>query len=388
MVIGFFELRLSGLKRFPLWLSPYLMESSKGISFVFFYEQDDFDDKNELIKMLPDGSKLVKVAAINKKSIVTMLNEYQLNRLVVMAQRIPDSCFIAAAKLLGIPTIMYQHGLYIPFMKRESSLFLHNIHKSYRFFKYAITTASIVGASKPQTVLQYIKVYLFGYNAVDCGLPYRKINADKVMVYGEHWKDYHAEQFGYSKKNQVIVGAPDFNDLNDIIKNCKGSESLCYIAQTLVEDGRLPRAMMEQFIGNIAYAASTLGIKVFVRLHPRSDMSLYATLEGKAILSKTEFPKATVYLGHYSSIIAKATFFSDKIMLADFPEHNIPEYISMLNSFKFHYDDRKRFIKGLTDSLELGVDKEIVERNILKQDKYFDSSVREPLKTAALEILK
>jgi len=388
MVVGFFELRFSGLGRFPQWLSPYLHQNCNSVELVLFYEQDDLADKEKVIQQLPAGTKIVKVSSINNKSITELLECYKLERLVVMAQRIPDSCFIAAAKVLGIKTIMYQHGLYIPFMKRESSLFVNNIYKSYRFFKYAITTASIVEESRLKTLNQYVKVYLMGHNAVKVGLPCKGLNVDKVMVYGEYWKKYHQEQFGYTIDEQIIVGAPDFNDLGLILNQSKDRKSVCYIAQTLVEDGRLPRDMMEMFISNLAHVATKLGIRVFVRLHPRSDMSLYAPLEGVADFSKSEFPDATIYLGHYSSIIAKATFFSDNIILADFPGHEIPNYIDMLNSSKLNYYERDKLVTLIANSLRKGVDKDLVLDNIKKQDLYFDSSVCEPLNTAALEILK
>lgn len=388
MVVGFFELRFSGLGRFPQWLSPYIYQNDNDVELVLFYEQDDLEDKEKIIQQLPEGVKIVKVDSISKKSIIELLASHKLERLVVMAQRIPDSCFIAAAKSLGIKTIMYQHGLYIPFMKRESSLFINNIYKSYRFFKYAITTASIVGESRLNTLNQYIKVYLLGHNAVKVGLPYKKLNVDKVMVYGEYWKEYHHEQYGYEIDEQVVVGTPDFNDLDLILDEAKDTKSVCYIAQTLVEDGRLPRDLMETFISNLNYAATTLGIRVFVRLHPRSDMSLYSALEDNADFSKTEFPDANIYLGHYSSIIAKATFFSDNIILADFPGHEIPKYIEMLHSFKLNYNEKEKLVKLVADSLRKGIESDMVSSNIKKQNLYFDSSVREPLNTAALEVLK
>lgn len=388
MIIGFFELRLSGLGRFPQWLTPYLCDHCDDVELVLFYEQDDLIDIDELLQKFPEGTKIIKVKSVDKNSIRELLVCHNLDRLVVMAQRIPDSCFVATAKLLGIKTIMYQHGLYIPFMKREGSLFINNIYKSYRFFKYAITIASILDISRFKVLMQYVKVYLLGHNAVKVGLPYERLNVDKVMVYGEYWKEYHREQFGYNIEQQVIVGAPDFNDLGSMREKILEKRPICYIAQTLVEDGRLPREMMETFISNLANVATEAGVKVFVRLHPRSDMTLYSKLEGIADFSKSEFPDATIYIGHYSSIIAKATFFSDNIVLVDFPEHAIPDYIEMLHSQKFRYDDRNELAEAIAKGLEKGVDNKILIDNIRKQDLYFDSSIKAPLNAAALEILK
>jgi hypothetical protein len=84
---------------------------------------------------------------------------------------------------------------------------------------------------------------------------------------------------------QVIVGTPGFNYLEQILNLIKEKESLCYIAQTLVEGGRLPRLNIELFVFNLAQAFETLGIKFLVSLHPCSDIRLYSSLEGKATFS-------------------------------------------------------------------------------------------------------
>ncbi len=387
MIIGFFELRLSGIGRFPVWLIPSFEKLSKDIEYIYFYEQDDLQDKSELFKKLPQNSKLIKIDKINAKNICDLLLCENLDRLVVMAQRIPDSSIVAAAKFVGIKTIMYQHGLYVPFMKREGSLFVINIRKTYRFIRYALTTASIINTSKIKTLQRYINVYIFGKNIVASGFEIDKVNVDKVLVYGEFWKEYHKEQYGYSLNKQITVGAPDFSDLGQI-KNTPQKKSLCYIAQTLVEDGRLPRAHMETFLSCVAKSVKKLNIDIYIRLHPRSDESLYKIFGDNVVLTKTEFPVTEVYLGHYSSLIAKSTFISDKLILVDFPEHNIPEYIDMLKNSKSDFDDEATLSNCLKHCLEKGVNRKIVELNVVKQDKYFDSTILDPLEKAAFEILK
>lgn len=390
MVIGFFELRLFAFTRFPLWLTPELLSENAGVKLVLFYEQDDVEDKNKILKLFPVGTKLIKVDKINKSSIIGHIERESIERLVVMAQRIPDSCFVAAANKLGIKTFMYQHGLYVPFMKREKSLFINNIRKSLRFLQYAFTTADLVGVNKVNIIMQYLKIYLSGEKPLDTNIPLHAINTSKVLVYGEYWKKYHSEQFGYSHKQQTTVGAPDFNDLSSIKKNSLDTKSydVCYIAQTLVEDGRLPRELMEQFILNLAKLVKTLKVNLFIRLHPRSDLSLYKPLEEIAEFSKSVFPKAQVYLGHYSSIIAKATFFSDKIVLVDFPNHEIPFYINMLNYDRAEFNDSEGLLEIIKRAHSEGACIDKIEKNIKKQDNYFDSKIVYPLRAAAIEVIK
>ena len=387
MVVGFFELRLSGILRFPLWLQPGLKANCPRVTAVYFYEQIDCD-VDEVISRLPENARLVKVTKISKEAILETLQQQNLDRLVVMAQRIPDSCLVSAAKSLSIPTIMYQHGLYVPFMKRQGSIFISNFVKTFRFLQYAMVTADIISVSRTLLLIQYIRMFVLGHPFKDIEFPADSVNTDYVLVYGDYWKEYHTENFGYSAEQQYIVGAPDFSDINQLQAAETDSNSVCYIAQTLVEDGRLPRSSMLSFISNLSSAVIQSGLHLQVRLHPRSDLSLYDALPRDTVLLKTEFPKNTVYIGHYSSILTKATFLSNNIILVDFPEHVIPDYIGMLGKVRLDYNDRSGLASELARVAKKGIEIAQVSKNIEKQNRYFDSRVSNPLQAAALAILQ
>ena len=386
MVIGFFELRLSGILRFPLWLHESLEANSANLEVVYFYDEVDCDLQSVLTK-LPLNSSLIKIEKITPLVLVELLRSQKLDRLVVMAQRIPDSSLVVAAKSLGISTIMYQHGLYIPFMKRQGSIFIANFVKTFRFLQYAMVTADIISVSRTLLLIHYIRMFVLGHPFKDIEFPADSINTDYVLVYGDYWKEYHTENFGYSPDQQYIVGAPDFSDINQLQAADTDSNSVCYIAQTLVEDGRLPRSSMLSFISNLSSAVIQSGLHLQVRLHPRSDLSLYSELPTDTVLSKTEFPKKTIYIGHYSSILAKATFLSNNIILVDFPEHVIPDYISMLSNARLDYNDQSMLLYELFKAAERGIDLDEVSMNIKKQDRYFDSRIVSPFDSAAIKIL-
>ncbi len=385
MVVGFFELRLSGLTRFPLWISRALLNNTDDLELVYFYDQADCD-LNDILSQLPENASLKKINTINSGEVIKLLEEQNLDRLVVMAQRIPDSCLVVAAKSLGISTIMYQHGLYIPFMKRQGSLFFTNLVKTFRFLQYAMATANMVSVSRAWLLIQYIRLFVLGHPFKEVEFPADAVNTDVVLVYGDYWKEYHTENFGYSAAQQYTVGAPDLSDISELQAADTVSNTVCYIAQTLVEDGRLPRSSMLSFIANLSQAVSQSGLHLSVRLHPRSDLSLYSELPIDTVLSKTDFPKNTVYIGHYSSILAKATFLSNNIILVDFPEHIIPDYIAMVGNVRLDYHDRSGLASELARVAKNGIEIEEVSKNIDKQDRYFDSRISNPLQAAALAI--
>ena len=66
MVIDFFDRRLSGILRFPLWLHPGLKAHWPRVTTVYFYEQADYDVE-EVNSRLPENSRLVKVSKTLKR---------------------------------------------------------------------------------------------------------------------------------------------------------------------------------------------------------------------------------------------------------------------------------------------------------------------------------
>lgn len=373
MNIAYFEIRLSGITRFPKWVHNHIQKSNSELPLIFFYDQEDIDPSS--IDLPGLHFILVKIQDISEEAITKLFKQYNIKKLHVCAQRIPDSFLVAIAKKLSIKTYMYQHGLYVPFMKREPDLFYKNIYKSYRYLKYALLTAKIIKYSRYKLLLMYIQIYLFGANRSEINFPSQLINVDQVLVYGEFWKEYHFKNLDYSYEQQHIVGAPDFSDIPILREAETIGKSICYIAQTLVEDGRLNREIMLTFIDKLSNAVKKNRLNLHIRLHPRSDITLYQNLPDNTVFTKKDFPKTEIYIGHYSSILSKATFLSNNIILVDFPGHEIPKYIKSVSTLKIKYNDSVRLVSSLAISLKQGVNEDLVTDNLAKQNFYFDSSI-------------
>ena len=304
--IAYFDLRLSSIKRFPLWIHNAISANTQNNRLIFFYEEDDID--KTLIDLGDLDYKLIKIEDISYKFLEEHLNRNKVSKIFVFAQRIPDSFIVAVSKKLNIKTFMFQHGLYVPFMKREPSLIIQNIHKTYRYLVYSLRTAELIRLSKLKLIQNYISIFIFGTSRKKIKLPTTQLNVDKVFVYGDYWKKYHNEQFNYEYDHQIVVGTPDFQDIPNLLQNKKIENSICYIAQTLVEDGRLNRKIMINFMESFSKIVKDLNIKLYIKLHPRSDMSLYNMLPKETVYIKEGIPNTESYIGHYSSLIAKTVF--------------------------------------------------------------------------------
>ena len=183
----FFDLNIVGIGRYPLQIANEMNKNDKDLFFYFLYEEDPNNKLQEVSDKLPTNSKLIKIKKPNYQYIKNLMQEISPDSFLVMAQRIPDSALVSVAKELGIKTFKFQHGLYIPFMKRDVKMFVSKIVKTIRYLQYSLVIAKATNFNKLQMLKEYINIFLRGKKITDTNLPLAKINADTVFVYGEYW---------------------------------------------------------------------------------------------------------------------------------------------------------------------------------------------------------
>lgn len=345
--VMFFDLNIVGIGRYPLQIANEMNKNDENIYFYFLYEEDPSNKLQEVSNKLPTNSKVIKIKKPDYQYIKNLMQVISPNSFLVMAQRIPDSALVSVANELGIKTFKFQHGLYIPFMKRDIKMFVSKIVKTIRYLQYSLVIAKATHFNKFQMLKEYINIFFKGKKITDTNLPIEKINADTVFVYGEYWKEYHTKEFGYGYKQQIIVGYPDLMQLEEIRKKSQ-EDAVCYICQTLVEDGRMARENMEKFIEILS---ENIGEKkLYIKLHPRSDMTLYEPLKNRKniIFTQTDFPHCAKYIGHYSSMLAIAMYLTNEVFLWKFENHNEYPFYLVYNAkiLTNSIDEMKNFIQN------------------------------------------
>jgi hypothetical protein len=247
---------------------------------------------------------------------------------------------------------------------------------------YAMSIARAKKASVFLYVFEYIKVFVFGLNILKTKIDTDFINADKVLVYGKYWQEYHKKNYGYRLDQQTIVGCPDFVDI-PLLKNKKLKKAICYIAQTLVEDGRLPRKVMLSFVKSLSTAVKHLNVDLFIKLHPRSDISLYEEIKEFAHFEINDMPLTNTYIGHYSSLLVKTAFLSDKTLLIKFPGHDTPQYIKDIAKHEIDNFSSEKLEMLITSIMNAPADDNRIKFNKRMIQEYFDYKITNPFKFAA-----
>ena len=278
------------------------------------YEEDSCDAKSDEAL---SHYEMFKVNAWNR--IQTLFTEYSPSLVVVNAQRIPDSLLIACSKVRGVPTLMIQHGMYNGFLARQPSLFFGKLAKTFKYFWYALNIGVETKKNPITVALQLVLVFVGNKSSKWLADNVPEIFADTVHVYGDYWIEYHRDFLGYRPEitKFVVTGYPKLK----IKLRTDSQYDVCYIAQTLVEDGRAsPEQMLTTYnlLTRLNYNCSLI-----TKLHPRSDSLMF----DKCGLDVTdELPAAKVYLGHYSSLLATPLSQGKQVCLLPINGHEIPAY--------------------------------------------------------------
>ena len=328
--ILFYDLNAVGILLSPASVAQEVATLRPSVRCVFAYDEGVDPTPDAVAERLPSDATVVRSSAQFGVEVGALVDTYQPDLVVVMAQRIPDVALLAAARSRGIRTVLIQHGLLIPFMRREKRLFLEQGLKTARYLRMGRKAARELGLATFPVLRELMSVFLRGIAFAETSLPGWGFNADRVLTYGEGWNEYFGTVYGYAPDQCTIVGYPDARDVPSIQAQPR-QPGACYVAQTLVEDGRLARTRMLDFVGVLARVA-TDERPLFVKLHPRSDRSLYEALESRPVTFMRHglIPNCRSYLGHYSTLLTAGAYVSPRLCLWEFPGHPIPDYLQSL----------------------------------------------------------
>ena len=295
---------------------PGLLKSLKrdqNIEVLLCYEEE-LDDES-ILEFLSHFTN-IKVGLFN--SILSVFKKYQVDLVVVNAQRIPDSLCISFANKNHIPTLMIQHGMYNGHLKRKNDLYIRKLYKTFKYFLYSLMIGRICKRNQFLTLIKFILTFSFRKSYAKYFSGYSELYAKNIHVYGSYWIDYHKKFFGYDEKLSSfnIVGYPEL-----VGRFEEKKVDFCYIAQSLFEDGRSSQRELSAVLKILAKINQTHSL--VIKRHPRSFDKIY---EDYGLQTSNTLPDAEVFIGHYSSLLAMPIAAGKKVALIPLDGHDIPNY--------------------------------------------------------------
>lgn len=308
--ILFFERTLADLKKFAFKISSELKKIDPQLKIgAVAIEMPGDKDKNDID---------VFVNRNDIKDIDDFLKSNGVRMMVFTQTRIPDMEFILHCKKLGIKTIMLQEGVmfdgmnindvsvanafailgYIP----KVAEYFHILWNMCKYDKRSFTKVVWHFLTKKKNVTLTIAKEFSEH-----------LICDYILTMGEYWDDYYLTKHGYKKEQIRLIGD---HDLDGFVPKGDNEAAICYIANVLVEDGTVKKKDFDKFLQAFAESVDKK-IKLYIKLHPRSDKDLYKFLDDHNVefIRNGSLPSVNVYVGHRSALLGRALYESDTLII-------------------------------------------------------------------------
>jgi hypothetical protein len=273
--------------------------------------------------------------SLHPDKIKRVLRDINPDIVIFSGFRIPDMVWMAVSNSLNIKTIVIQHGFEILHLKRSIGALIASLNKALRYSLTIVHLARYLRINTTVMLYSYIRHILNGKSFKGTLFNDGRIFPDKIFVYSDFYIQFWNDKFGIEAHTISVMGVPDLMNI-DTIKSKLKIDGCCYLAQTLVEDGRMSRSDFLDLMLDYKKIAKKFE-NFIIKLHPRSDKSLYneILLEPNVSIKSLSFPHTTMYLSHYSSTVFTARYLSNFIILHELKGDPIPSIFSNITEYVF-----------------------------------------------------
>ncbi|MFD0795855.1 hypothetical protein ACFQZJ_00160 [Maribacter chungangensis] len=317
-----YEVHYSNFNRYVIPLAEYLV--TKGVADQVIMVYDSFTAHDKIKDLADERIQLAEVrtqyeALKGKDNSNTVFFNY--------SYRITDLYWTYRSKKIGIHTYQLQHGMYAEFLERSFLGYFSAMSRKMVYLKYMVSfllkgKGAIFLYLLNKDFMKSFKVNAYLENHKKYALT--EVQSDHVFVWGDYWKEWFMINHYYpSMASFTTVGNPDYHTFIKNKKAERNQNQVCYIAQTFVEDGRMEKADYKAVIDQLADAFEE---RLVVKLHPRSDKTIFEKVVGNGGGITYDFPISGFYVGHYSSLLALAANENSKVFLLEINNEEIPEY--------------------------------------------------------------
>ena len=205
---------------------------------------------------------------------------------IIFAYRIPELILIQANP--DITFLYVQHGYYPNFLKRD---FLGIFRKLDRIKKYLMfLVIYFLFFQQKKQLVDIVKLWIAPKHQAST------LRSPSIgFVFDEQWEQFHRKKLGWTKTQYKQVKFYEPKEIQRL-----STFEIQYVAQTLVEDGRLSKKVLIDVLNKYVDEYS---VKLLCILgHPRTDESIYHELNCEYVFEYNRcFEIPTI--GHYSSLM-------------------------------------------------------------------------------------
>lgn len=337
----FFDACATMLAKNLLPIAKVMSENEVNFSATFVSAQtggniDPRVESDSIKKINVSGYKYESVTTFNVSVVMNFLKRENPDFLFIGAYRIYDQLWVSICKSLGVKVFSQQHGFEVESVYYHPNVFYKKAGKVLRLTYAAYSLAKTI--KRPFVILyfQYCRYILTGTSLANTLLDNTMTRPDVAFVYSQFYKKFWNKKYGFPMDSMQAITPTDFSLIKKILKK-KQENTLCYITQTLVEDGRMSINKFYSLLESYKTIASHVD-KFIVKLHPQANEDIYHEIFDtvKNVEYTREFPHSTYYLTHYSSLAYTASFISNNVILQELSGHPTPEIFRKASFPIFH----------------------------------------------------
>ena len=263
---------------------------------------------------------LVRFPCFSKRKIDAFLKVQRPDFLFIDAMNISNELWILKCHEKGIKVYLYPHGFEVENLYYKSSQIIGKLRKVLRYCYAVKNISEILCLPYLKTLLQYINFIRKGEPLKGSYLDNPQLYPDTVFVYSDYYKGFWERKYGIKDVEYVQIMPYDFTLIEEILAKPE-EEAVCYITQTLCEDGRFSKNQFENLLKEYRSVAASVP-KFIIKLHPRVDSSLYDRIfDGIPNAEiRRDFPHCKVYFTHYSSMVYTGILASGNVIIHELPD--------------------------------------------------------------------
>lgn len=317
----FIDASITELKKNYLSIAKILSQKDKEFQAIFLnvatasYVVHDLEEKAVQDLKGCDFILLVRFPSFNSRKIDAFLNEHKPDFLFIDAMNVSNELWIAFCKKNGIKVYLYPHGFEVENLYYKSSQIIGKTWKVLRYCYAVKNIATFLHLPYIKTLSQYINFIRKGDPLKGTYLDNTQLYPDTIFVYSNYYKGFWERKYGIKDVEYVQIMPYDFAMVESILSKPE-EDAICYITQTLCEDGRYSHEQFEQLLIGYRKIAESVN-KLIIKLHPRVDSSLYEKVfDGLSNVEiRRDFPRCKVYLTHYSSMVYTGVLASGNVIV-------------------------------------------------------------------------
>lgn len=313
----------TNVDRFPGPLHRALQRLRPGVHARFVYVSETAAGDHERLSSKYPEVDLLR-SGYSVRALVAAVAEFAPDVVVTIAKRLPDLLVTTVANQAGAETVVFQHGAESPYLPRSPRFFLGALRKTLFYSNCLWQLSTLNDVSFWRSLRDYRAYWFKGSKTFrESTIGSSAAVSRWAFVHGEAWREFYREHFGIAEDRSLVVGSPDLFE-HRALPSGDREHGVCYIAQTLVEDGRMERGRYQALLRRIT-AGLDEDTPLSIKLHPRSDTSLYDELltRPQTRLLNT-LPWTTWYLGHYSTLLLVPAHFGARVIIWRLPGEPIP----------------------------------------------------------------